>query len=133
MVWDSLAPLSVPYYILMDKRIFIPEIIVIICVLFLLWVVWKQNEEMNNLRKNFATEFDEATNSWQLNKCKIWNGKMEIKDVAEGFYSHDGYICFWIKDRSFPEWQETLFHEIAHHYVSEDYNHFCGITSKKRR
>ena len=59
--------------------------------------------------------------------CNLELGEKEF-GIA-GVYEHDKYYCVWtgteipiISSRSIKDTEQ---HEIAHHYIAQDYYHFC--------
>lgn len=46
---------------------------------------------------------------------------------AVGFYNHPHkYYCVWLENQTQKEIIDTENHEICHHLVHENYEHFCG-------
>ena len=42
-----------------------------------------------------------------------------------GIYYADMYYCVWVKDRDNYEINGTIAHELCHHLVYENHEHFC--------
>lgn len=47
------------------------------------------------------------------------------KDGLMGVYYQDSYYCVWVKDRSEYQIKMTECHELCHHFVYNDKEHFC--------
>jgi len=58
------------------------------------------------------------------NNFKYFNETRE--DGLAGIYYQDMYYCVWVKDRTEYQIAKTEAHELCHHFVYEDYEHFCG-------
>ena len=43
-----------------------------------------------------------------------------------GIYYQDKYYCVWLDNKTEEQINNTINHEICHHFVYQDYEHFCG-------
>lgn len=61
-----------------------------------------------------------------LEKFKMCGSLLEKNQFGiTGIYYHDKYYCVWIQDRYNEEIIKTEQHEICHHLIYEDREHFC--------
>lgn len=51
------------------------------------------------------------------------NADMFVNGV---YFKGDEYYCVYVGDRKPNEVKETDYHEMCHHFIYEDYEHFCG-------
>jgi len=56
--------------------------------------------------------------------CMMYNPDVEFG--LKGIYNHKGYYCVWVGDKTAEEINKTEAHELCHHFVRLDYEHFCG-------
>ncbi len=47
--------------------------------------------------------------------------------MVEGVYFTPDYYCVWTKDRTEQEINRTDVHELCHHFVYMDREHFCEV------
>ena len=59
----------------------------------------------------------------QCESCKMYNPDAQFG--LNGIYHTPAYYCVWTKGRSPEEINNTECHELCHHFVYEDYEHFC--------
>lgn len=58
--------------------------------------------------------------------CEMrFNQSIEAAGV-NGLYHHGDYFCVWVKDRNVTEIVGSQTHELCHHLVYVDRDHFCG-------
>ena len=70
--------------------------------------------------KNYVIEFKETCNS-----CQLYNP--EVKYGLGGVYHHDKYYCVWTEGREIKEIINSEKHEVCHHLVKTDSQHFCKL------
>lgn len=46
--------------------------------------------------------------------------------LVDGYYDGAGFYCVWVEGRSEYDINQTELHEIAHHFVKQDPEHFCS-------
>lgn len=90
----------------------IANIIVIIAILgmgFSLYAGYSTWSDLKDLEQKYMMRYDLAELSG-----------------AQGIYFPGSHYCVNVKDRSVEEIADTRNHEICHHFIYEDYKHFCG-------
>jgi hypothetical protein len=63
-----------------------------------------------------------CNDSWNCGDRPVQNKTMLS---ATGYYYHDQYYCVWVQDRDTEAIMDTDYHEMCHHLVQENRDHFC--------
>lgn len=58
-------------------------------------------------------------------KCEMYAPKLKDDFDARGIYVRDRYYCVWTKDTNESTIASVREHEICHHLVNNDLQHFC--------
>ena len=65
----------------------------------------------------------ENCSAYKCETCILYNPN--VTRGVNGVYYSDNYYCVWTNSRTYEEIVTTENHEICHHLVYENYDHFC--------
>lgn len=82
-----------------------------------------QREQYNEL----VLTYNHMLSYYNPDKHQLENLSLDKSDFGPlGVYYGGQFLCWWAKDQTLSEQQDTMFHEEAHGYVFENPQHFCG-------
>ncbi len=68
----------------------------------------------------YRNHYDLANRSYEM--CGLTEADVGIN----GIYYSNQFYCVWLEGRTMEEVNKTECHEMCHHFVYNDYEHFCG-------
>lgn len=113
-------------------------IVVIIGCGLLVWIYFSQivannrqiaeynnlSERYNQLLAKYRTDSTNYCN--QCERCNMYGNRTTNQSFyINGYYFYDTFYCVWIKDRPISDIQNTENHEICHHLVAKQTEHYC--------
>ena len=82
--------------------------------IFFITDVCKPCEYCENIQKN-------------AERMAMFNRSFLTEKVAQGVYYHkEEFYCVWVGDRLPNNINDTNYHEMCHHFVKKEKEHFCG-------
>lgn len=76
------------------------------------------------LYKQFVNQ--QALNAQKACMMRFGDDNIQYQNGVNGLYNTNEYYCVWVKDRSPESIFDTASHEQCHHWVFEEYDHFCN-------
>lgn len=63
----------------------------------------------------------------EYDRMQMYDKSNKDLAITQGVYfPNEEYYCVWVGDRTVDNIQRTDYHEMCHHMVYDDWEHFCG-------
>ena len=103
------------------------DITILICFLLLAGTCFYLIHKNIVLTKDYNrlhTSFNRMINKSKCESCKMYDPKVEWG--LDGVYHPPEFYCVWVKDKTEKEINNTVCHELCHHFIQIDKEeHFC--------
>lgn len=100
------------------------------------YIINNINNINNQLSELNITNYDLLFNITQslqiLERSNMCNGLIKEDLFLNGFYRQNEYYCVWTKNRQELDINRTECHEQCHHFVYNDWQHFCNSSTNKQ-
>ena len=88
------------------------------------------NLSLENIQESFtlAEKYMRLMNYYSPDRETLQNLTLKREDFTPGpvgIYYEDQFYCVWVQGRNMTEIANTENHEVCHHLIEKDYEHFC--------